>query len=367
MLGYLLAPLLNTLSPHFDLSKTRLETMAIILFGLANGRTVNLSHLARQFPGTALHVSSYRRLQRFFQYVRLDGDVVARLIVGLLNLKGSTLLALDRTNWKLGKTDINILVLATVTRRFKVPLMWLLLSHRGHSSTPHRIELIQRFLRVFGTSLIEALLADREFIGDEWMDYLTENDVPFVIRLREDMYIETEDGRRFQFRSLLRKRRKGKWTGWLPGMAHTPENLLRFEGRKIRGGELLLVATNIAAPRNVLNLSRKRWGIACLFADTKPRGFNIEDTHITDPAKPATLLAIIALAMTWAYQCASQTMGRQGSRQKAHKRRSKSWFRIGFDTLRRWVLHDPEKALQVWRRTCQKRSLSCPNREGILL
>ena len=119
MHGYLLAPLLNTLSPHFDLSKTRLETMAIILFSLANGRTVNPGHLASQFPGTALHASSYRRLQRFFEYVRLDGDVVAQLIVGLLNLKGPTLLALDRTNWKLGKTDINILVLAIVTRRLQ--------------------------------------------------------------------------------------------------------------------------------------------------------------------------------------------------------------------------------------------------------
>ena len=167
MHGYLLAPLLNRPSPHFDPGKTRLETLAIMLAGLANGRTVNLGHLANQFPGTALHASSYRRLQRFFEYVRLDGDVVARLIVRLLNLKGPKLLALDRTNWKLGKTDINILVLAVVTRRFKVPLMWLLLSHRGHSSTSHRIELIQRFLRVFGTSLIEALLADREFIGDE--------------------------------------------------------------------------------------------------------------------------------------------------------------------------------------------------------
>ena len=218
MPGYLLAPLLNTLSPHFDLSKTRLETMAIILFGLANGRTVNLSHLASQFPGTALHASSYRRLQRFFEYVRLDGDVVARLIVGLLNLKGSTLLALDRTNWKLGKTDINILVLAIVTRRFKVPLMWSFLNHPGNSSTPHRIGLIQRYLRVFGASSIKALLADREFIGDEWLSYLVESNVPFVIRLREDMHIETEDGRRFQFRSLLRKQRKGQWTGWLPGM-----------------------------------------------------------------------------------------------------------------------------------------------------
>ena len=51
MLGYLLAPLRDTLRPHFNLSKTRLATMAIILFGLANGRTVSLSLIWRiNFP-----------------------------------------------------------------------------------------------------------------------------------------------------------------------------------------------------------------------------------------------------------------------------------------------------------------------------
>ena len=317
MLGFLIAPLMTTLSPHFDLSKTRLETLAIMLAGLANGRTVNLGHLSSQFPGKALLSSSYRRLQRFFQYVRLDEDVVARLILHLLNLKGLKLLALDRTNWKRGKTDINILVLALVTRRFKVPLMWSFLSHCGNSSTEQRIDLIKRYLRVFGASSVEVLLADREFVGEEWLMYLIENNVPFVIRLREDMYIETKDGRLFQFRSLLRKRHKGKWSGWLPGMERTLENLLRFEGRKIRGGALLLVATNIPASKNALHLYRKRWGIECLFADAKTRGFNIEDTHITDPAKLATLLAVVALAMTWAYRCASQAMGRKSNPEKS--------------------------------------------------
>lgn len=52
MLDRLLAPLLETLRPHFDLSKTRLETLAVLLVGLANCRTVNLSHLASQFPVT---------------------------------------------------------------------------------------------------------------------------------------------------------------------------------------------------------------------------------------------------------------------------------------------------------------------------
>lgn len=360
MLGFLIAPLMSTLTPHFDLSKTRMETLAVMLAGLANCRTVNLSHLASQFPGEALLSSSYRRLQRFFQHVRLDEDVVARLIVHLLNLKGPKLLALDRTNWKLGKTDINILVLAIVTRRFKVPLMWSFLAHRGNSSTQQRIAMMKRYLRVFGASSIEALLADREFIGEDWLMYLIENNVPFVIRLREDMYIETEDGRRLQFRSLLRKRSKGKWSGWLPGMEHTSANLLRFEGKKIKAGELLVVATNIPANKNALRLYGKRWGIECLFADAKTRGFNIEDTHITDPAKLATLLAVVALAMVWAYRCASQTMGRKGIPKKGHKRRAKSWFRIGFDVLRRWILHDQEQAIQAWRRNCPKRSLSSP-------
>ena len=149
MLGYLLAPLRDTLRPHFNLSKTRLATMAIILFGLANGRTVNLSHLASQFPGKALHASNYRRLQHFFKQVQFDEAVVARFIVSLLNIKGPMILAVDRTNWKLGKADINILVLAIVTRRFKVPLICSFFDHRGNSSTAQRIDLIDRYLRIF--------------------------------------------------------------------------------------------------------------------------------------------------------------------------------------------------------------------------
>ncbi|WP_420013764.1 transposase [Tateyamaria sp.] len=130
------------------------------------------------------------------------------------------------------------------------------------------------------------------------------------------------------------------------------------KGERSGGVALLLVATNIPASKNALHLYRKRWGIECLFADAKTRGFNIEDTHITDPAKLATLLAVVALAMTWAYRCASQAMGRKSIRKKAHKRRAKSWFRIGFDVLRRWILYDQQKALEAWRRTCPKRSLS---------
>jgi len=353
MFGFLLAPLVETLRPHFSLSKTRIETLAVLLLGLANGRTVNLSHLASQFPGSALHASNYRRLQRFFQFERLDADLSGPLIVRMLKLDGPKLLALDRTNWKL-----NILVLAVVTRRFRVPLLWTLLDHGGTSDVGQRIALMERYLRLFGESSIKALLADREFIGAEWIKFLSKNNIPFAIRLKENMQVRLEDGSLRQFRTLLRKRRRGSWTGWLSGTQTTPANRLRFAAKRIRDGELLIVATNLDDGRRGLNLYRKRWDIECLFADAKTRGLNIEDTHITDTGKLATLLAIVTLALTWAYRCATCTMGRKAISRKTHGRREKSWFRIGLDALRNWIIHKPEYAVFAWTDTYPKRPLT---------
>ena len=353
----LLASLLATLRPHFDISKTRLETLAVLLVGLANGRTVNLSHLASQFPGAALHSSNYRRLQRFFQHVRLDGDIAARLIVRMLNLGRPKLLALDRTNWKLGSRDVNILVLGIVTRRFRVPLLWTLLDHAGNSDTAQRIALMRRYLRLFAASSIEAVLADREFIGAEWMEFLHENNVPFAIRLKEDMQLRLEDGSLCQFRSLLRKRKRGTWQGWLNGMETGSANRLRVAAKRIKKDELLIVATSLDDAGRGLNLYRRRWGVECLFADAKTRGLNIEDTHITDPGKLATLLVVVALAVTWAYRCATRTMGRRAIRRKTHGRREKSWFRTGLDALRNWIIHQPRTAAEAWIQTCPKKPL----------
>ena len=360
MFGFLLAPLVETLRPHFSLSKTRIETLAVLLLGLANGRTVNLSHLASQFPGSALHASNYRRLQRFFQFERLDADLSGPLIVRMLKLDGPKLLALDRTNWKLGQGDVNIVVLAVVPRRFRGPLLWTLLDHGGTSDVGQRIALMERYLRLFGASSIKALLADREFIGAEWMKFLNKNNIPLAIRLKENMQVRLKDGSLRQFRTLLRKRRRGSWAGWLSGTQTTPANRLRFAAKRIRDGELLIVATNLDDGRRGLNLYRKRWDIECLFADAKTRGLNIEDTHITDTGKLATLLVVVALALTWAYRCATCTMGRKAIPRKTHGRREKSWFRIGLDALRNWIIHKPEYAVFAWTDTCPRRPLTNP-------
>ncbi|MBX3568398.1 MAG: hypothetical protein KF914_10090 [Rhizobiaceae bacterium] len=177
------------------MSKSRLVTLVVLIAGLVQSRTVNLSHLAVHLSGPACLASKYRRLQRFFQFVRLDQAVAARLVVHMLNLERPKYLALDRTNWKLGARDINILVLAIVTRRFRVPLLFTLLPHQGSCDTASRIALIRRYLALFPASSICCLLADREFIGAEWMNFLNQNNIPFAIRVKIDMTVTGDDGR----------------------------------------------------------------------------------------------------------------------------------------------------------------------------
>lgn len=345
--------LLTTLSGKFSLGKSRLETLACLVIAMVSSRTVNLTHAACHLPGEALHASRYRRLQRFFQHVRLDQDVVAQLVVRMLNLSRPIPLALDRTNWKIGSKDINILVLAVVTRRFRVPLMWTLLTHQGNSDTQQRIALMKRYLALFGAASIKWLLADREFVGSRWMNFLSENNISFAIRVKENLSIVLENDKAVSLATLLRHRRARSvvhsFEGWLPETA-TP---VRVAIKQLKTGEWLIVMTNQHDAKAALNAYRKRWGIECLFGDAKTRGLNLEDTRLTDPAKLATLLGILAMAICWAYRSATQIMGHRAIARKTHGRREKSWFRVGLDALRISLHASCELALSAWTKRRQ--------------
>jgi hypothetical protein len=350
--------LAHTLSSHLELGKTRLQTLSWLIIGVVNARTVNLSHLASQCSGGAQLASSYRRLQRFFQYVTLEGDWLALAVVKLLKLRAPWVLCLDRTNWKVGRHEVNIVMLAIATRRNRIPLMWTVLDKAGSSNQCERIALMRRYLALFGSASIIWLLADREFIGERWIKFLLENNILFAIRVKENSHIRLEDGRRYQLKSLLRKPAGFKRLQSQPARLETMDECsgtpLSFSAKRLSDGELLIVASNGPA-KKALKAYRRRWQIECLFGDSKTRGLNMEDTRLTQPVKLNTLLVIITLAMAWAYACATAIKGTKPIKIRAHGYRYKSWFRFGFDQLRKWILHQPERAAEIWKRIWPKR------------
>ena len=159
------------------------------IFALCKVQTVCFSKLAQGFEGRAKVESNIRRIQRFFANFIIDTNVIARLIFNLLPEKPPYRLCLDRTNWKYGAANINILMISIAYKGMAIPILWAILPKRGNSNTYERKELVQRFLDLFGQECIESFLADREFIGDEWFETLIHKHIHFYIRIRGNMWL----------------------------------------------------------------------------------------------------------------------------------------------------------------------------------
>jgi hypothetical protein len=89
-----------------------------------------------------------------------------------------------------------------------------------------------------------------------------------------------------------------------------------------------------------------------LFAATKTRGFNLEDTHLVHPDRIGKLLAVLAVAFAFAHATGEWQAKHRPIIIKTHKRRAQSIFRVGFDLLRNILLAVHNKAISWWQTVC---------------
>lgn len=110
---------------------------------------------------------------------------------------------MDRTNGQFGKADINVLVLGIACHGIALPVFWSVLDQAGYSDTAERIALMERFLKVFGIAKIEALLADREFVGEAWFRWLQKQGIPFHPHLKRNTLVPNGWNRRMRLDVLF--------------------------------------------------------------------------------------------------------------------------------------------------------------------
>lgn len=345
----------QTLLENLPWNKARIKFLARFLLALYAVQTVNLSILATAFAGHAQIESNYKRLQRFLHEFELPYAQLAHFVVKLLGVPGPYTLALDRTNWKVGTVDLNILLLSIVYRGVGFPVVWFVLPWPGNSATSERIALLSIFFELFGAQNIAILLADREFIGKDWFRFLKRHQVKFQMRLKRDTQVRNGHGQ------------------WVPAwrlFAHSGVNrcLVIPEAREMWGLELylsgcylgngeylILVAPEyVAAPAAEY---KKRWGIETLFGALKSRGFNLEDTRLQDPERLERLLALLALAFTWAFVVGQWQAAVKELKLKKHGYPPQSIFRLGLNILCRLVTNVESHDLVTWQKVIKL--LSC--------
>lgn len=64
-----------------------------------------------------------------------------------------------------------------------------MLDKRGDSNCEERIALVNRFIKFFETSCIDCLIADREFVGDDWVKFLNDKIIRYYILIRNNFKI----------------------------------------------------------------------------------------------------------------------------------------------------------------------------------
>lgn len=327
--------LAEQLQAQFPWHYARIKFLAAFILAVLALTTVNLSKLANALNGKTKRQSNYRRLQRFFKDFEVSQRQIATVLLALVPKQALWIVSIDRTNWKLGKVNLNILMAGIVYRGIVIPLAWMLLKKQGNSNTQERKLLMSKLLAVLDQHKIACVVADREFIGDDWFTSLEEHDLVYAIRIRENALVTGHKGD-IPVRKLF------------ADLAIEEERHLR-KPRRIYGhrlylsvlrlkDELLIVASNRKDP-SALTSYKRRWGIEVLFAAFKSRGFDLEQTHLIEQERLEKLIALLALAMLWALLVGTWESEHHPIVVKKHGRKQTSLFRLGLDQLQYVLLN----------------------------
>lgn len=332
------------LSSVFSGQGQRLMMMSKLILSILKLGTVSYNKLSLCLNGSVKPSSNFKRIQRFMKEYRFCFRPYVDLVWRLFAEEQEwVILTMDRTNWKFGKKDINIFLIGISYRGTAIPLMWKMLDKRGNSNQSERIELVGQLMSLLGAERqgkIRCVVADREFIGNMWITYLKELPFAFFIRIKKDAKVrklgshkEQQAGKLFEcssFRALRRPRVVSGHRLYIGG---------QFTGK---GTEQFIIVSNIPVSK-ARQYYGERWGIEVFFGACKKRGFNFEDTHVTDMARIANIVFLLAIAFCWALKTGEYLVGNgyKITIKKIGNRKTKlfSIFRIGLDRIRETLLN----------------------------
>ena len=340
----LISILRQSLSGKMNL--TRIRFFGMFICSLCKVQTVCFEKLAVAFETGAKAPSSLRRIQRFMAEYALDTDLIACLIFKMLPHKPPYRLAMDRTNWKFGQTNINVLTLAIVYQGVAFPILISMLDKRGNSHTQERIAIMERYIHLFGRETIDCLLADREFVGERWINYLNSHWIRYYIRIRENFYVDNpRTGNRFKAFWAFNDLKCGECRS-LPQIYRVNGQLCYLSASKVKnkhGTPELQIIISFNRPDDAQQIYKERWQIETAFRALKSSGFNIEHTHLDDISRIEKLFSMVMVAFAWAYVVGifvNQNI--KAIRILKHGRRAKSLFKNGLEIIANVLLNPKE-------------------------
>ena len=310
----------------------RIKAMSMMICALCKVQRIAYTKLASAFDSDAEASSSLRRIQRLIAECIINTDLIARLILKLIPVKGPYSLSMDRTNWKFSNTNINILTLGIICEGMAFPIVFKMMDKRGNSNTEERMELIRRFCALAGENSIAHLMADREFVGSEWFAFLNSRGIHYHIRIRENFRV-IRHGKESKAHWLFTDLKLGECKH-LSGIYYVNGQPCYLSGSKVQ------ILVSYCNADEALEMYRQRWQIETMFKGLKSSGFNIEDSHDRIRERMANLFSIVMIAYVWCYLVGIYIHENiKEIKVLHHDRKAKSLFKYGLEYISHCLLN----------------------------
>lgn len=336
----------DIIKQNVTIDKRNITNLLDFLISMIQAKDINLGHMVdySRRHNEIEENSIYKNYQRLVHNCPITEDELAQLIIKILDLPDNKrILSMDRTNWQFGEGIINILMLSINIYGAAIPIFWIELDHKGCSDTEQRKQLINKFTTLFSKDQISYLLADREFVGNDWFDYLFQENINFVIRLKCNTRVEYA-GESIRLDALFKNVhydqpncRKVRLNGKIVYLEATINN----------DNEFVVVVSNNINNQDLLTIYRIRWGIECMFKHFKSQGFRFENTHFTKKERIHNLVKLLAIGFAICYLIGLIRDSIKKILIKNHGYKLKSYFTVGLSCMVRLLTTELKRFYKI--------------------
>jgi hypothetical protein len=282
---------------------SQLDTLALVLVGITQSVSAQLGKIARAMPVDTTQVIKEQRLRRLLDNDRItQADHYQPLVkLALTGLKGQKVhLLMDRV---LLQDRHNILVVSLGFRRRSIPLVWKALDHRGKSNLADQQDLLRQALALLPERVRVHVHGDSEFRGWPLFRWLREHDCHALLGVQGNTCVGlSAQGPRQLLKDWLLDRDTMVYLQhiYLTEDAYGPVNLIAWWAKDDDGKPIVRgVVTNLPATYQTYQLGGRRMWIETVFRDWQSGGFHLDRCGISDRARVAHLLLVLAIAYLW--------------------------------------------------------------------
>lgn len=277
-----------------------LTVLAALISGIVGSRHTSLSNVAAKVPDATKRESRVKRMTRLLQNPNLEQKAVflpfaKTLVASLAHCR--LVLVIDSSTVGFGGLA---LVISLVYKGRALPLGWLVVkAEKGHLAQALHIKLLKQVYPLIPKGTAVAFLGDGEFDGIRLLRRLDYYGWHYVVRTAKNSQIWLDDTTRYPLSSL--KVAPGQLIS-LPQVAFSKIGYLAVTAIAVwqtTYAEPLYLITNLDLVPEAVQLYKLRFRIETFFSDQKSRGFRIDQSHLSDPARLERLLLAACLAYLW--------------------------------------------------------------------